>query len=80
VITSYVILPCILGQGQWFVREQSTHIHSHGWVLHLLWFDVCCGVFFSVYHGGLGARVRDQAQHDWQSGKVGIVVATVAFG
>lgn len=38
------------------------------------------GLACRVYHGGLGARVRDQAQHEWQSGKVGIVVATVAFG
>lgn len=38
------------------------------------------GISCRVYHAGLNDRVRSQALDDWASGKVPVVVATVAFG
>lgn len=38
------------------------------------------GISCRVYHAGLSDRVRSQALDDWASGKVPVVVATVAFG
>ena len=33
-----------------------------------------------VYHAGLGDKVRSRALDDWASGKVPVIVGTVAFG
>lgn len=38
------------------------------------------GISCRVYHAGLSDRIRSQALEDWASGKVPVVVATVAFG
>eukprot|EP01018_Ginkgo_biloba_P028045 Gb_28476 [translate_table: standard] len=38
------------------------------------------GISCCVYHAGLSDRVRSEALEDWTSGKVPVVVATVAFG
>jgi ATP-dependent DNA helicase RecQ len=34
----------------------------------------------AAYHAGLDASVRQRVQHDFQSGKLDVVVATIAFG
>jgi superfamily II DNA helicase RecQ len=33
-----------------------------------------------VYHAGLSDKARSQALDDWASGKVPVIVGTVAFG
>ncbi|GMH39396.1 hypothetical protein BSKO_07294 [Bryopsis sp. KO-2023] len=39
-----------------------------------------CGISSKAYHGGLPASTRSEVLAEWQSDKVKVVVATVAFG
>lgn len=38
------------------------------------------GVSADYYHAGLDAKVRDQRQNDWMTGKIRVIVSTNAFG
>ena len=44
--------------------------------------DFLCknGISADYYHAGLDARIRDQRQHDWMTGKTRVIVSTNAFG
>lgn len=44
--------------------------------------DFLCknGISADYYHAGLDARIRDQRQNDWMTGKTRVIVSTNAFG